>query len=364
MTGHGKIWRTLAAWTLALMCLAGMSCALADTTVTMTFVGDVTLGGENYLQGKDYSFTGFARANGYDYFLRNVQELFQNDDVTVINLEGTLTNSTSQEDTGKTYRFRADEDLVNVLTVSSVEACNINNNHIWDFGPQGYYRTHEALDNAGVGYFGHNEVYVWSGKGVRIGFLGLYSADISAGREWAENQIAHMKQNGVNAVVVSFHMGAEYSPVHNDIQNWAATNFIEAGADLIIMHHPHVVQGVDIIHDRTVFYSLGNFCFGGNCKVRAMESMVVSAEMTFSDSGEYLGQQMTIYPAHISGTYPESNFQPTLVTGEDAQGVMTLIQADTAFVLPPFDEEKGYVRMPYLPADGSGVTRVMSVNPK
>lgn len=354
----------LAAGMLAIMCLAGMSGALADTTVTMTFVGDVTLGGENYLQGRDYSFTGFARANGYEYFLQNVKDLFHNDDVTVINLEGTITNSTGQEDTSKTYRFRADEDLVNVLTVGSVEACNITNNHIADFGNQGQRHTHEVLDAAGIGYFGHNEWYVWEGKGVRIGFLGLYGADIHNGRAWAEKKVASLKKDGVNAVVVSFHMGSEYSPVHNDSQTWAATKLIEAGADLVVMHHPHVVQGVDIIKDRSVFYSLGNFCFGGNCKVRAMESMVLSAELTFSDQGEYLGQQMTIYPAHISGTYPDNNFQPTLVTGDDALAVMALIQADTAFQLAPYDDETGYVRLPYLPADGAGVTHVVNVNRK
>ena len=110
---------------------------------------------------------------------------------------------------------------------------------------------------------------------------------------------------------------------------------------LLAMHHPHVVQGMSVYDARTVLFSLGNFCFGGNWNVRAMESLVAVAELTFADDGTYLSQQITLYPAHISGTQPRSNYQPHLVTGKDAERVMRRVQADTRFALNPVDETTG-----------------------
>ena len=82
-----------------------------------------------------------------------------------------------------------------------------------------------------------------------------------------------------------------------------------------------------------------------------MESLVVVAELTFSDDGAYLGQQLTLYPAHVSGTEPDNNFQPLLVTDEaDVRRVMRRVQQDTRFTLEPFDPEMGAVRQVYLPA--------------
>ena len=81
-----------------------------------------------------------------------------------------------------------------------------------------------------------------------------------------------------------------------------------------------------------------------------MEALAAVAELTFSDSGEYLGQQISLYPAHISGTEPRSNYQPCLVTGKEAKRVMRLVQADTRFKLNPVDEITGIAVQDYLPA--------------
>ena len=134
-------------------------------------------------------------------------------------------------------------------------------------------------------------------------------------------------------------------------QEYAAHYMIDAGADLVIMHHPHVVQGYEIYKNRTICYSLGNFCFGGNKKVRAIESLVVQADLTFADDGTYLGQQLRLYPAHISGTPEDSNFQPVPVTGEAAQAVMTLVQRDSDMTLNPYSDELGYALQDYVPAE-------------
>lgn len=130
---------------------------------------------------------------------------------------------------------------------------------------------------------------------------------------------------------------------------------LKAGADLVIQHHPHVLEGCEILNNRYVFYSLGNTCFGGNNEVRSLETAIVQVDFYFDDDGVYVGQQPRIYPAHTTGTYPRSNFQPVLMYGAEAVSALKLIQQDTKFQLQPFDETTGCVTQPLLLADGTEV---------
>ena len=120
---------------------------------------------------------------------------------------------------------------------------------------------------------------------------------------------------------------------------------------------------MEIYQNRSICYSLGNFCFGGNARIKnktgrdtaetsePLRTAVVQATLTFSASGEYLGQQLTIYPAHISGTFPESNFQPCRVYGQEAEDVMYVIQRDTKYPLDPYSDSEGCAVQSYLPAN-------------
>ena len=327
--------------------------ALADITVTMSFTGDVTLGGENKVQKRADSFTGFYNENGPDYFFANVLPVFQSDDLTVINLEGTLTDSSAQENTGKTYRFRAPTSYVDILTRSSIEYCSLANNHRMDFGDQGYSSTTATLDAAGVAWACMQNVYIYEKESVKIAFFSLHGIHMNTLSDWVKSEIKRLKEEeGVSMVIFSLHCGTEYDPHHTAGQKKMAHHLIDYGADLIIMHHPHVVEGVEVYNNRYIFYSLGNFCFGGNCEVRALETILVQGTFTFSNDGQYLGQQMSIYPCNISGTYPNSNFQPLIVTGAAASEVIQLVQNDTDFDLEPLDEEKGCIIQPYLSKDG------------
>ena len=135
-----------------------------------------------------------------------------------------------------------------------------------------------------------------------------------------------------------------------------------AGADLVIMHHPHVVQGIRILNNRSVFYSLGNFVFGAHNmvsrnaeeKTNSLYSLVVQARLYFSDDGAYQGQQMILYPAYDSGADPVNNYQPVRITAEQAEPVWEAIQFDTEWQLPPLQTDesgRAYAIMNYLPAN-------------
>ena len=135
------------------------------------------------------------------------------------------------------------------------------------------------------------------------------------------------------------------------------------GADLVIMNHAHVVQGIRIANNRTICYSLGNFVFGGNSKIRTKTygkrtltsryTLVVQARLDFADDGTYLGQQIILVPAFSSDDPVDNHYQPYPVYGEDAAAVMDAVQFDTDFQLPGLTETDHCMSavLPYLPAE-------------
>lgn len=344
---------------LLMICLLPLT-ALADQTITLTFTGDVTLGGEERTRAEETSFDSVYAREGATYFLKNMADFFAEDDLTIINLEGVISDSTTFEVTKKAYRFRAGTQMTDILTSASVEVCSMANNHSYDFGKPGYKKTQEALDAAGLGYFGDKNVYIYEKGNVKLAFLSLNTTEYYSSRSWFREEIARLKgAEGVDAVVFCFHVGSEYAARHISRQEQYAQNAIDAGADLIIMHHPHVVQGMEVYNNRYIFYSLGNFCFGGNSQVEveregkwysAREALVVRAELTFSDEGEYLGQQMKLYPVYTSGAAPENNYQPVMADAAGVKVVMDRIQFDTKWEIPVFDEELGYALAEFIPA--------------
>jgi len=343
----------------------GAGSAMADKTLTFSFAGDVTLGSEEAYRSREDSFDSYAAREGYEYFFKKVKPIFEADDLTLVNLEGVLSDKSWNEDKRKTFRFRGPTDFAKILTVSSIEACAISNNHIMDFGNQGYQATRDTLDANGIYYCGNEYHFIFEKDGIRVGFFAVGSMYFNRYRKQIQEDIAQMREDGVNAIIVSFHAGQEYSPHRRDRdQETDAQIAIETwGADLVIMHHPHVVQGIDILNNRYVFYSLGNFCFGGNWtvtgknkdpKIRALESMIVQMDLVFDDDGNYKGQSGRIYPCYISSSAKQkgdpNDYQPCLVYGDEALGVLERIQNDTEFDLGLLDDETGILNLPYLDA--------------
>lgn len=209
----------LAMFALVFAALAADS-ALAEKTIRLTFAGDVTLGSEEALRDKAYSLDSFAQENGYAYFFERVQALFAQDDLTIVNLEGVLSDSSADENTQKTYRFRGPAAFAQILTQGSVEMVNLANNHTLDYGERGLADTKAALEGEGVAFFGNREIAVYEKDGVRIAFLGLSYSDMRrADREWAREEIARLRsEEGVDAVVFTFHAGREYSEARTEKQ--------------------------------------------------------------------------------------------------------------------------------------------------
>ena len=357
--------------------------ALAEKTIVLTFTGDVTLGGRDDERRLPDSFDSIAASKGYDYFFKNFKEMFEQDDLTVINLEGPLTDSSLNKST-KTHAFRGKKEFAKILQISGVDAASLSNNHAADYKEQGDKNTKEALDEYGVHWFKDNDYYLFEKDGIRIAFFGLQNTTLYNEKPKAKFLKAIEKarqEDGASFIVICWHTGTEYKGFHEADTENRITRLINDGyGDLFVNNHPHVAQGMSIVNNRNVFYSLGNFVFGGNRNIRSgkqskdpygisLYALVVQVRLTFTDAGQYLGQQAVVYPVFSSSKRPNykvgedfppadgrllfsNDFQPMRLTIEQAADVYECVRRDTAFELPEMTEKDGLAQIvfPYLPA--------------
>ena len=371
--------RTIITLSLVLAVLFSAGIASAEKTITITFTGDVTLGGVDNEQGRPDSFDNAVKDKGYDYFFSNFREMFEQDDLTVINLEGPLTDSRANK-SGKLHVFRGNTEYAKILTKSGIDAASLSNNHVGDYGKQGETNTKKALDDNGIKWFQDFNYYLYEKDGVRIAFFALQNSVLYTQRAKFLKKIAEARETDkADAVIVCWHTGTEYKRYHDEDTERKVTGLIrDAGVDLIIINHPHVAQGMGVYNNRSVFYSLGNFVFGGNRNIRtgkvpkdplaiSLYGLVVQAKLTFSNDNQYLGQQMTAYPLFTTSTRPDyqpegeltqkllfaNDFHPMRLTMEQAKAVYEIMKQDTTTVeLPPMTERDGKAEIvfPYLPS--------------
>ena len=325
--------------------------ARAEKQIVLTFVGDCTVGCEETMRYSDESFVAYAQREGYGYFLAKMKAFFEQDDLTVGNFEGVL-KDTPYGAVNKRYCFRGQPDYTQILALGSVEAVNLANNHSGDYGNKGRQTTLEALNAAGIASFGNGSYYLYEKDGIKIAFCGFWGVGFNKRADMAA-QVRALKAAGANAVICALHFGEEYATYHSNVQAKVAHAMIDAGADLVVGHHPHVVQGMEEYQSRSIFYSIGNFLFGGNAAVRANESLVPRVTLRFTDDGQYIGQQVTLYPANISGDPERNDYQPRLVTGDAANAVYARLDKDSAALETNYTQTDECRTYPFLAAEPS-----------
>ena len=293
--------------------------------VTISAAGDFTLGtDENF----DYSTSLPARYEEVQdpgYFLQNVKDIFASDDLTIVNLEGPLT--TSEERADKQFSFKGDPSYTEILTSGSVEACNLANNHSKDYGIQGYEDTIANVEAAGIKTFGYERTAIWETNGVKVGLAGVY--ELAEGMDCQDDMTAAMqslKDAGADLVIVSFHWGVEKENYPDETQQTLAHAAIDQGADLVLGHHPHVLQGIEKYQGKYIVYSLGNFCFGGNKNPSDKDTMIFQQTFTLENGEVVEDDAINIIPCRISSEDDYNNYQPTPAEGEEAQRILGRIQ--------------------------------------
>lgn len=281
--------------------------AVSFSSFTVAAVGDVNTGSRP---------AAYVRKHGYP--IKNLKELLEKADLTFGNLECALSSRGSPVP-GKRFTFRGSPQDAHLLKDTGFDVLSIANNHSKDYGNVAFQDTLNCLDKIQVAHAGGGknaaEAYkpaILAANETRIAFL-AFSDVLPAGFAATKNScgVASLRNKKAvvsaikeaksksDVVIVSLHWGKELSVQPSSKQIALAHQLIDAGADAVIGHHPHVVQGIEIYKGKPIAYSLGNFMFSpGNSKGR--QSVLLSFKM---ENGKLVDAK--VYPVYIDGIRPE-----------------------------------------------------------
>ena len=258
--------------------------------------------------------------------------------MTIVNFEGTLTNSSTRAD--KTFAFKGAPSYVKILKKGSIEAVAFANNHCKDYGQQSYDDTKQILKDADIRYSSYGKTAMYKAKGKKIGMVSVNGLEgIYGSKEYIKSGIKRLKNKDADIIIVSMHAGIERIFQPNDTQNELAHYAIDQGANLVLGHHPHVLQGIDIYKGCYIVYSLGNFCFGGNTNPADKDTMIFQQTFTFKDDklkkdlfvikydkdenntkNENLNAR--VIPCSISSVSYQNDYRPTVLKGDSKKRVI------------------------------------------
>lgn len=293
---------------------------VVKSDITISAAGDCTIGYDTSF-GYANSFPYILDKNNkdYSYFFKNTSDIFKNDDISTVNLETTFTNATIKAE--KAYAFKAPPEQAAILKAGGIDAANIANNHIYDYFKQGYEDTKAALAAQNIDFFGDGPALIKEVKGMKFGFLGYTVFTNSKSFEnRLKEDITYLKGQGC-IVIINFHWGIERVYTPNETQRKLAHYAIDNGADLIIGHHPHVVQSIEQYKNKMICYSLGNFCFGGNKNPSDKDAFIAQAVFKTEDY-KLKAIGFRVIPASISSVDYVNDYCPTPMTGVKKDGFL------------------------------------------
>ncbi len=312
---------------------SGESDASGDRyTITISAAGDVTLGNHQE-QGYSASFRQvYDQAEDEGYFFENVRDIFAADDMTIVNLEGPLTTSEQMRE-GQTYCIKGNPAYVHLLTLGSIEAVSFANNHRLDYGEQGSQDTVAALEQEGIVYAYDKNVGVYEVPGsaaahggernLKIGIISVNEVEWGAQVEkLIQNNIEVLRAQNVDLIFACCHWGIEKDTYPENYQQQLGKKCIDWGVDLVIGHHPHVLQGIEEYKGRYIIYSLANFCFGANRNPTDKDTMIFQQTFTFENGQKVEDQNARIIPCMVSSVSTRNDFKPTPAVGEDAKRIL------------------------------------------
>jgi poly-gamma-glutamate synthesis protein (capsule biosynthesis protein) len=247
---------------------------------------------------------------------------FEKDEATFLNLEGPLSDVGNPMQ--KKHVFRGPTAYVNILTENSVEAVTLANNHAMDYGQTGYDSTVATLQQAGVPFVERDSSCVFTTEnGLTIGLYGavyyvLDEAEINSG-------IAALREQGCDLVIFAPHWGVEGTYRPTDAQVKLGHAAIDAGADIVVGHHPHVLQDMESYNGGLIFYSLGNFSFGGNDHPKDYDSAVIRQEILREYDGTVRVGETSVIPISISSVSDRNNYQP-IAYPDDSDGYRRVME--------------------------------------
>lgn len=314
----------------------------------LSFAGDCTFGDKHGIEGIPGTFTNVVQGN-YAYPFAGVKDIFAADDATFVNLECALTSSdpTPEEMVEletHLFRFRGPQAYANILVEGSVEFASCANNHSRDYGQQGLLDTWAALENVNIPYasFGKNAVFT-TDSGLKIGVFGVFFYITKADIQY---HVQSLKEQGAELIVMSVHWGPEGTYRANADQKYMGHMAVDAGVDIVYGHHSHTLQPVEYYNGGVIYYSLGNFSFGGNSNPTDKDTAILQQHILRHPDGRLELGYLDIIPCRVSSVTNKNDYQPTpLDPGDPAyERILTKLNGtyqgrDLIVVYPPKTEK-------------------------
>jgi poly-gamma-glutamate synthesis protein (capsule biosynthesis protein) len=294
--------------------------------ITISAAGDVSLGNhKDQGYGKSFNQT-YDNLTDKGYFFENVGSYFLEDDFTIVNLEGVLTLSENFTP-GRSFNIKGDPVYAQLLTLGGIEAVSMSNNHKNDYGKEGVSDTVAALTAEGIGYAYDSIIGLYEVKGLLIGFVSVNEVSMGTGVEsYLKEGIESLREQGAVIVIASCHWGTEHEYYPDDYQTTLGRSCIDWGADLVLGHHPHVLQGIENYRGKWIVYSLANFCFGANRNPVDKDTILFQQTFSFDDSNELYETSARIIPCSISSISERNDYRPTPATGEEAIRILDRVR--------------------------------------
>ena len=291
--------------------------------LTITCTGDLTIGGDSRKRTDIFNDELKKQGGDINFTMRNIRDILLADDLTLVNFEGTLTESTYIPSNKKNndFLFSAPPSYVTMLSDNGIEAAALENNHSMDHGQDAYEDTQAALEGAGIVWSNSEHLGVIEVKGIQVAMLSYLCID-RYDQLWDKvpADIAEAKAK-YPIVIVSFHWGYEldYYPgdhKHNPNNQLKMGRLaVDSGADLVIGNHSHRFNPIEYYNGAYICYSLGNFCFSGNKKPSDMTSYLFQTRFRIREDGVE-NEGFRIIPIRISSRKERNDFTPTPLTEE------------------------------------------------
>ena len=321
-------------------------------TLTLSFIGDCSIGEALQYKGNENGYTWMRDQNGYEWPFSLVREYLENDDFTFANLEIVLSERKRHVD--KVFPLIAAPKYAQALLYSGIDAVNTVNNHCFDYYVEGYTDTINTLNELPMQHFGsvyvggkyaQDVLLVTEVKGVKIGALG-FTYPQESDVKLIQKRIDTLKENGCEVIVASMHWGRETHPTQNNDQMKLARKIIDAGADIVWGHHPHVLQPVQFYNGGIILYSTGNFTFGTMSSSVDRDTGIFQIIFDLTENGPVMAE-FTVIPATTTGS---GDYRPyVLEETTDRQRVFKKLvytkNANNMINLPASFIENGTVRI-------------------
>jgi len=333
---------------LGSLCLSGIpaTAAQANTaagkvSITISAAGDCTFGSDRSSPSSVNFYSVHRRVKSNSYFFRKVSSIFKRDDLSIVNLEGTLTRRGQRAP--KKYAFRGDPSYAKILKKGHIEAVSFANNHCRDFGSVSYQDTCSVLKKNKIHYASYGRTSIYRKKGKRIGMVAVNGLEsFATSKKLIQSGIKKLKRRNADLIIVSIHAGIEHTSQLSDTQKALSRYAVRRGANLVLGHHPHVLQGIEKYKGAYIVYSLGNFCFGGNTNPSDKDTMIFQQKFTFQ--GKKLLRKESpakVIPCSLSSRPDINNYQPKPAASKRYQRILNRLARYSRPLGTTFRSRKG-----------------------